>query len=1248
MCGTHLAHVCASCGYANPLNYQFCSMCGVEIERGRVSTDQQTVEVTSQRPGESLGFNGSPELPISIIPKAPTPVEHLVKNLEGERRIATVILADVKNSTDLMEHIGSEAWVEIMNRVFQILESEIYRFGGTVDQFRGDGLVAFFGATLAHEDDPERAVLAALYMQRAIKRYSTMLVEQQGIDLQLRIGVNTGEVIVASIGDTNQHWEDTTMGEAVALASRMETAAEPGTVLVSENTYRLAEVKFLWESLGEMSVKGIGQLVRVYRPLNPQAEAEWINDLSDIEILTPPTGRASEYQSLVRCVEDLSGGRGGIVLVIGEKGMGKSYLVNQVRNRFLYHELHSVEVQEDTYVSVDDPLEKAYQPPLTWLRGNCRSYDQSLPFALWLDVLQRWLGVEPKEPNEDTRLRLHQKAEILWGEDMERYYPYLATFLGLPIEAAFSERVRYLDAQALQRQFFMTIRSWIEALARVSPLVLALADLHWVDSTSLELLKYCLPLCDNMTLLCVFSFRPERASPAWEFRHFIETDYPHKLSVIDLQPLTEIDSCELIERLVGSGVLSKKTNEEVLSKAEGNPYYIQEIIHALIAQGILKRNPQTGNWVEERPVTSLDLPDSLQNLLLAHIDRLSTETRHVFQMAAVIGPLFWFNVLSDLANDSELLKEHLTSLQRHGLIQEHNPIPELGMEYAFNSSLMREVAYESLLKSQRSSYHLKVADFLENCVELENWTRYNGLIAHHFQHAGNHAKELLFVHKAAEQARAVYANAEALGYYNRALDLLDDMEAQASSEGQLFAIRTQRFEVLNHRGQIHYLLGNFQDGNHDCHALLNLARHIADHPAWLIDALLVQPESSQPQDHNELHMGLQMASEALTLSQQLGDRSREMKSLIAVTGAKILLNDHTWYEDGGRALNLARELKDQQAEMQLLLGLGNIYGMDDLKRSLEYLEAALSVTHQTDDKLTEMQLLQAIGSQYERSGDYSRLLTDYLYKWLQISREIGNRLAEGDALMYIGEVQASYLGDYEGGLALEQESLRIWEGATKELFPLLRVAQILSEIDRYNEAEVILERAGPIVDRMVHNIGRAGFDLVSAILCNSRADEFHLRKALEHTDKVIQMVTENLVSRQYRMAAASEASSAHLELAKYAINSEERQSHISQALTNSQVALDLYLEFGFLQIVECVSEEILFRHSRALKANNRYEEAAEYLKKAHGEMMRKMHLIPANSPFRKSFMENIHIHHEIRQAFAVLVKKALGGGGDET
>jgi class 3 adenylate cyclase len=1222
-CGTRLTAACPECGFANPLSFRFCGMCG-----RRLNTEPALPP--ADQPVSLPAMEMEPLLPAATPP------------LEGERRVVTVVLTDLTDSTKLLERIGTEGWVERMHGILHTLESEIIRFGGEVSQFRGDGLVAFFGATSAHEDDAERAVLAALSMQRAL---DLLLYEEDRAEmaqLQMRIGVHTDEVIVASGGERH-HWEETAMGMAVTVAARLETSAEPGTVLVSERTYRLVDSQFEWQPLGKNFVKGLSQPIQVYRPLAHIADVE--NDAGTASMQTfpnsiPRIGHDAEMHAIKTSIKGLFEGRGGITIVTGDEGNGKSFLVNEVRQYFAHREALLAEAH---------PEDSAKTALLTWVRGRCRSYSQTWPYSIWLDLFHNWLGMRLEDSKEEKRNSLRQQAQALWGKEVDEHYPYLATFLGLPLEEAYRDKIMYLDSQGLQQRFLLAVRSWIEASSRNGPLVLFFADLQWADESSLDLLRYCLPISDSETILWLFTFRIEHESSLRAFQHYLEAEYPHRLTNVALPPLTEAQSQELIDHVLGPKTLPAATSRLIIHSAAGNPYYILELIRSLIAQDVLVRESENGPWRVARNVTSLDLPDSLQRLLVARIDRLSIQERLVLQIAAVIGQVFWLNMLQAILGETQTLRADLIALQRHQFIQESGRVSELGMQYVFRSPLIREAAYESLLNSQKAAYHLKAAEYLENLINADALENPDGMLAYHYRGAGNPRKELFYTFLAAERAHEIHANTEAVQYYNRAMDLMDQLQERAQSSAQRRAIQTQRFEVLNGRRQALFHLGQVEASRADTQALLPLAREMADDPMWLIDALIAQADISRD-NRQELLPGLQMAEEALSLARQLGDGQREMRSLTRVANIRFTLNDPSWRELAERALSLAKQFGDLKTEVNLLLAISGKYGMDDLPRGREYLQEALVRSEAVKDKATRLTLLGAIGQQFERDGDYYQQLTEYEQERLRLSREIGNRIAEGNALMFCGQIQALYLGDYETGLELQLQALQFWENMTDRLFPLLRITQIQTALGQYNEALGTLEIARPLGERVVFDIGRAGLGLVTAILYNALGDRDRLESVLEITFQIQQMAVDNLISQQYHMSSLCEACAAHLKLAQLFAGrrekSTERQTHLMQALESSQTALRIYEQFGFVQHVECVSEEILFRHSQALAANDRADEAADFLERAYEEMMRKYDLIPVESKYRNTFLENMALHREIQVAYAAQSTRPVASRSD--
>ena len=1246
MCGSPLTIICSECQFTNPITYRFCGMCGNLLQQDEGSARPRGAgaarAAAAPRPlGLQMAASSQSHPPTgqASLPNSPAPLQTNVTSLaDGERRIASVIFVDVKGSTELLEHLGTEAWVEVMNNIFQVLESEIYRYRGEVSQFRGDGLVALFGAKTASEDDPEHAVMAALAMQEAIKPYAAELTRKEGIELVLRIGVNTGDIIVTNVGDSAQYSEDTVMGEALTVASRMETAAEPGTVLVSESTYRLTMAAFEWLALGDIMVKGISHPIAVYRPLALKPATEIGPEPQMPGFAHGLIGRKNEFQILKQSVEDLDAGRGGIVQVTSVRGMGKSFLVDQVRQHFVRQNalravVHTMEPSRPATNSEDHLVQ-----PINWLQARCRSYGQLRPYSMWLDLMQGWLGTHPGTRSPEVQAILRAQIEAQWGSDVEHYYPNLASFLSGPIDEMATERVRHLDAESLKRQFFLTTRQLILDLVPDGPLVISFSDMQWADPTSLELLEYCLPLSDTETILWVLVYRPDRESPVWDLHHRLETIYPHRLIHLPLPPFTVEESNEFIDQFMGPDVLFPETRALIIQKSEGNPYFIKELVFTLIAQGALVQDNERA-WQQTRAVTSLDLPDSLQNLLVARLDRLSPSERRILQMAAVIGSIFWLNALQALSSQSisfPHLQQDMVALQRAGLIHERVFVPDLGMEYAFDSSLIREVAYESLLSTQRVAYHLQVAEYLEEIVFREGKKRYFNILAHHYRLAGDVKKELFYTLQAAERAQSIYANTEALHYYTRSIELLDRLKSQVSNGHQKYAILTQKFEALAGRRAVNYLMGNVEAGVADAHALLALARQMEKDPTWLIDALLQQPGVSgitSGDSREEVERGVPLATEALALAQKIGDKRREMNCWITIATQRNLLNDPTWMEVGDKALFLAREIGDHQYEAMILLGIGHAFiGRDELNKGSEYLNAALPIARELKDRTIELTLLTVLSAQFERSGDHYKRLVEYEQKRLEVAREIGHRLEEGNSLLFCGQIQGLNLGDLAGGIARVQEARQILSVVSGKLFPLLRIAQMQIALGQFEEARDTLKEAKPDAERNVYELGRVGWLMISVLLHNALDDEGHFRLAIETTAQINAMQEKQLISRQYRMAAACHAAEAHLGLARLLTNEQERQEHQNKALESSQIAVETYETFGYVNIVECACEEVYLRHSQALAANGQQAKASEYLDNAYNEMMRKYEMIPVESPFRRTYLENIAYHREIRAA----------------
>ena len=1237
MCGTTLAKYCPNCQFANPPLARYCGMCGTNL-----SATEGTALLAGARPKP---VPASLTVPAETIPTnrpqtAGPFAEITPRELVGERHMATVLLADVQNSTRLMEVIGNEAWVRVMNHIFQVLEAEIYRMGGEIDQYRGDGVLAFFGARSVHEDDPERAVLAALMTQRSFHQFAKQLKkEYPEVDLRLRIGINTGEVIVTSIG-SEQHLEKTAMGEAIAVAARMESSAEPGTVLVSEYTYNLTQGQFDYESLGEIEVKGISKPVAVYRPLRFKEQS-----LRAATRATHWIGRTKVVETLHESILDLTNGNGSIVMINGDKGMGKSYLINHVRQEIRReHILQARARGEETH---------DHQEPHYWCVGACRSYGQAWPYALWFDLLQFWLRSLQEEHHASASEVFYSFMERHWSQEQNGLVAYLSHFLDLPMEEEKTHYLEQQEAQLYQSHFYEAIREWVQTLTRIKPLVLVFSNLHWCDEPSLDLLKFCLPLSDSVPVMWLMTMRPVRNSPAWNFRHYLGTEYPHRLVWIEVKPMTADEGNQLIDQILGSDSLDKDERDYIYQRSEGNPYYLREILFTMIDKGVLAFNEESGTYALDPNRELNELPDSLQGILQEYIANLSAEERHVLQVASVMGTRFWHTLLLRmLSMDEETLNRHLTGLQRHQLIREEFIEEDMGMRFTFVSTLMREAAYESLLKPQRSAYHRQCGEIIEQWLEehankVSNLNQIYAYLAHHFEMAGVAEKQMIYHVKAAEIAENLHANEEALYHLDQALKVNQALAEGVEGEERKEILRT-RFDILSQRRWLRLMMADVRGSQEDAEAVLRLTEEeLAGEPSLRIDAILMfaYPSTFSLFTVEESERMGNMCEEALYLSRKLEDRQREMETLVKITFLRANASNQNVYEPAMQALSLARELGDVNMEFNILLNFGYyLLGYDQTDEGMRYVDQALTLSDRVDDPLAQMNVLSVIGPSFERTGDYHRWLVEYEEKRLELSRQIGSRIAEGNSLMNCGMIRAIYLGDYDLGLEQLKESIRLLGSAPSRLFAMLRLAQAYVELDNQEKAQVTLDESQPLTVDYTMELARVGYQLVQIMLNNEQDDLQRLMVALELAQDIDRLALDHGISHQYRMAAASHASSVHRKLAallgsKKNLRDEEkerRQYHLDQSLATAELSVSIYEDYGYTNASEITGEWILYRMGQALIARGRRNDALPFIRRAHEEMMRKHDLIPEGSPLRRTFLENIRHHRQIQAAFRLL------------
>ena len=719
-CADPLVARCASCGTQLPVSAKFCLECAYPVS------------------GVTVGEPRFASLE-SYTPK------HLAEKiltsktaLEGERKLVTVLFCDIANSTTLAERLGADSMHALLNRFFELALGEVHRYEGTINQFLGDGFMALFGAPLTFEDHARRAVLAALDIQRAVRS----LREEVGVpgagSLAVRMGLNTGPVVVGKIGD-NLRMDYTAVGDTTNLAARLEHLAEPGRIYLSEQTYELIGSAAECRPLGARSVKGKTQPVMVYeavavgaRPQVRRADAR----------STRLVGRAADAAALTAAVEAVGRANGGIVAIIGEAGLGKSRLLAEVRR-----------LVGDTSVR--------------WLEGRGLSFGQTLSYWPFLEILRTACGIMEEDGPSESWTKLEALVAGLFADAAAEILPYLASMLGLPIRGDLEARVKHLDAQAMGRQILLTCRRFFERFAAQQPLILVFEDLHWVDQSSMELIEHLFPLVERVPLLLCGVSRPELGTPTARLREVARERYGTLYTETVLAPLSAEASGALLEDLLRTPDVPPRLRELVYAKTEGNPLFIEEVVHSLIASGVLAPDEISGGWRRLGPLEAVKIPDTIQGVIMARVDRLDEDVKQVLKLAAVIGRSFFYRVLRALAEAEQKLDQWLVDLQDMELIRERRRLPEL--EYIFKHALVQEATYASILVERRRLLHRRVADSLEELFQ-NRLEALHGVLAYHYAAAEVWEKAQHHLFKAGDQASRVAADAEALAHYRRAVD----------------------------------------------------------------------------------------------------------------------------------------------------------------------------------------------------------------------------------------------------------------------------------------------------------------------------------------------------------------------------------------------------------------------------------------------------------------------------------------------
>lgn len=743
-CGRRFGAICAECGSALPESARFCIDCGTATGT-QASPPKQAVDTPAVER----------ELPS---PKSYTP-HHLARKilrskaaLEGERKQVTVLFADVTESMRLAERVDPETWHQILDGFFSILSTGIHRYEGTINQYTGDGVMALFGAPIAHEDHAHRACYAALALNESLRGYSDEIRRRHGLDFSVRIGLNSGEVVVGKIGD-DLRMDYTAQGHTVGLAARIESLAAPNTTYLTESTATLVRGYFRLRDLGTFELKGVTGATGVFE-LEGVGDARSRLDISKARGFSRFVGRDAEMQLLESALEEVSAGGRRVVGIVADAGSGKSRLCYEF-------------------------IERCKARGVRVLEGHCLAHGTMIPYLPVLELLRDFFEVKDGDSDRAAREKIAGRI-LLLDEDLKESLPLLFDFLGYPDP---DRPVPNLEPDARRKQIFGALGRMLQSVDDNEPEVVLIEDLHWIDGASEYFLKGLVDLLgqDTKTLVIV------NTRPGYDLGWLDVDGYEQ----VELAPLDDAAVHEILRDLLGADPSVRGLADRVSAETAGNPFFVEEVVRTLIETEKLSGEP--GDYRLSNPYDEIAIPATVHGVLAARIDRLDDGLKDVLEHAAVIGKRFDESLLAEVVESpAGDLGLSLAGLEDAGFVEQTAIAPR--SEYAFRHPLTQEVAYRTQLGDRRKSIHRRVAVALEDDCRCERPEESAALLAHHWEQAGDVLKAVTWGMLAAEWATKRDL-AESRRHWQKVRELLDGCEDCDDSYKASMAARQALIEI---------------------------------------------------------------------------------------------------------------------------------------------------------------------------------------------------------------------------------------------------------------------------------------------------------------------------------------------------------------------------------------------------------------------------------------------------------------------
>lgn len=759
---------CPKCQHENRDEAKFCEECGAKLQPVCPSCGSEILNPQARfcdKCGTRLGAE-----------------EH---QIAGENRPITALFADISGFTALSTNKSSEDVLRMIQAGFNIITDIVAGYGGSISRFGGDQVLALFGTPELHENDAERAIRAAFDIRD--------IMQEQG--LPVHIGINTALMTVGDI-QTQLHSEHTAYGSDIILAERLQGAANLNQILVGKDTYRLTRRAFDFEMLPPLiNLKGFSQPVTAYAVQRVKTYPRKVRGIEGLQ--TELIGRDKELADLKECVNNLLAGKGQIVTIIGEVGLGKSRLAAELKE----------------YLRDKD---------IRWLEGQCMSVGESIGYWVFIDILRSYMGFSEEDSQKEMGEKIVDKLVSLFPQSWEDIVPYIGNLLSVKFGNEWDEKVKYLPPEQVGYQTdqvkyrtTLILKDLFVSLAKQKLLLLILEDLHWADNPALDLLSMLMDELAHVPLMLLCIYRPEKEHGSWHIGMRASGKCPDRYKEIRLRELPQQESRRLLDSLLRIENFPEKVRKSILQKAGGNPFFIEEVIQSLIDSKFIYRDGE--RWLAKAEVEEVKVPDKVQSIVIDRTDRLKKEAQRILQYASVMGNLFQYKLLQHITQQQDL-DRYLWELEEKDLVYEERVIPEL--EYSFKHVLIQEILYQKMLSSERKTLHQKVAEGIEQLYQNRIEEYYEEL-AWHYSQSGRLLKAIDYSLKAGNKSKIMHAHQEAIYHFGRALEFIQKQPL----DGENLTMEMTAREML---GDVFFTIGAHHEVEEQLERALELASRSQD------------------------------------------------------------------------------------------------------------------------------------------------------------------------------------------------------------------------------------------------------------------------------------------------------------------------------------------------------------------------------------------------------------------------------------